>query len=372
MMKAQAKVAIQPYGATVDSKGILWAPAVDDGTLGYFDTTKPANVGTTRRPNPRGGYGIGMDRDQNVWVGGYSSGVAHRYTPDRSNGFNNLGLGYFTTYTNVGIDNGANGCQGRGIAADSRTMQSYWVWMACHVAPYIVRIPGDTPLPKGADQQVDGRAFPAIKIAGGEICGAGIDVEQNVWGIASAGAFATRIKVDKMGVPTPPNLAGNPGTGCPLAGGDTCSTAMQGVDAQTTAYTYSDFSGFGLRNFTIPRGSYTYVIQGCDPKNAQDGTKWMRFYWDADVPPNTSLSVRFRSGEVPMPDASWTGWSSPHTISPVDLTIVAEVAAPATWVQVGFDFTTMARNASPKLKGFQIAYECLGVPGVAPAGDRRR
>src|SRR5207249_268115 len=90
-IKATTQVATGVYGATVDSSGILWAAAIGDGRLRYFDTGNPAATGTTRGANGFGlnAYGITMDRDQNVWQGGWTNQDAFRYTPDRSNGFNN-------------------------------------------------------------------------------------------------------------------------------------------------------------------------------------------------------------------------------------------------------------------------------------------
>ena len=46
-------------------------------------------------------------------------------------------------------------------------------------------------------------------------------------------------------------------------------------------YTYSDFTGFGLRNFTRPAGTYTYVIQGCNGQNPDTQCQ----------PPSTSCQV---------------------------------------------------------------------------------
>src|SRR5262249_53815493 len=159
-----------------------------------------------------------------------------------------------------GASNGAGGCMGRGIAADSRTMQKYWVWMACHDAPYIVRIDGSIPAPMGMDRVVDGRTMPAIHVPGSAICGAGVDVQQNIWAISSGPAIATRIVVDQNGNPTAPDLTGSPGgAGCPVGKGDFCGLGMKSVDQGVTGYTYSDFTGFGLRNFTTPKGEYTFV-----------------------------------------------------------------------------------------------------------------
>ena len=65
------------------------AAIINGGRLGYFDTRQPARAGTTRAPvgYAINAYGIALDRDQNVWQGGWTSGNAYRYTPDRPRGF---------------------------------------------------------------------------------------------------------------------------------------------------------------------------------------------------------------------------------------------------------------------------------------------
>src|SRR5262249_13221112 len=125
LTKAQAQVGPSPYGATVDGSGYLWADEVGGPNLYYFDTPAPAKSATARNAsfNVTGAYGITLDRDQNIWLGGYPDGNAYRYTPDRSNGFAKLGSGFWTRINNPG----GVGNVGRGIAADSRTKQDFWV-----------------------------------------------------------------------------------------------------------------------------------------------------------------------------------------------------------------------------------------------------
>ncbi len=355
--KAAGQVPGQPYGAAIDANGILWAPGVGGG-LFFLDTKNPATAGAARPSNPGGGYGITLDRDQNVWVGGYPTPHAMRYTPDRSNGTANLGNGFWTIVTNPGAAHGSGGCQGRGIAADSRTQQNFFVWMACHGAPYIVRVDGNIPLPVGADKTVDGSNMPAIQVGGGSICGAGVDVQQNVWAIASSPALATRILVDANGTPTQPDLGGGPGAGCPVGKGDFCGLGMAGVDPNTTGYTYSDFTGFGLRNFTTPKGEFSYIHKGCDGMD----TKWLRLEWDGDVPPNTTLTARLRAGNTPTPDQSWGQFIGPFNMSPADLD--GMIMPPgAKYVQVKFNLGTTDKTTTPKLKVYRIVWECSNVPG---------
>ena len=358
-IKAQGHVKTNPYGAVIDSKGILWATTGGGSPLTYLDTGNPANDDVVRLPpGGHGGYGMTLDRDSNVWLGGYPTAHAFRYTPKRGGTFHDLGQGFWTTVQNVGVGNGAGGCQGRGIAADSRTPQTYFVWMACHTVPFIVRIDGSAiPLPVGKDVDVDGSAMPAIQVGGNTIMGAGVDVQQNVWAVAGGGSVATRILVDNAGKPTQPSLAGSPGGGCPVGAGDYCSMTFNGVGSDPSPYTYSDFTGFGLRNFTTPKGAYQYLLKGC---GANSTTNWKTIVWDGTTPPNTSLTARVRTGDTPFPTNLWGGWSNPALASPADISAV--MPNPAQYLQVEFDFATTDRAATPKLKSFTVYYECGGPP----------
>jgi hypothetical protein len=367
LVKAQANVGpldpgVGPYGAVVDAQGILWTDEVTGPGLFYFDTKNPAVVGKVRTPAyDVHFYGIGIDRDQNVWMGGHPDGNAYRYTPDRSNGFAKLGDGYYTKVVNPG----GVGDIGRGIAADSRSPQKYFVWMGRH-PNYVMRIPAsDIPLPKGMDVTVDGSKYLAIPVAGQAPAGAGVDTDQNIWGVSTTGSVATRIKVDVNGNPTLPNIANcNTTAGCPAAGSDCCPLRF-GNNTDPGPYTYSDFTGFGLRNLTKPKGSYSYVQKGCDDGLGNKDTKWMAVAWDADVPLNTQIVVKARTGNTPLPDQTWGAWTTTWGTTPADLQsggLMPNLQSDG-YIQVEFDFSTMTNNASPKLKSFDILFECNNVPG---------
>src|SRR5262249_9173899 len=125
LTKDDTHVGNQPYGVAIDSSSYAWAPPLGAGKMCYFDTKNP-KVNTDCARDPQGGemngYGVSLDRDQNIWFGGFGSGNAYRYTPDRTNGFKNLGMGAWVTVTRPGANNTGNGgfSTHRGVAADSR------------------------------------------------------------------------------------------------------------------------------------------------------------------------------------------------------------------------------------------------------------
>ena len=330
----------QPYGLAIDAAGYGWAGPLAGGSLCYFDTHNPKNVGCAR--GSANGYGITLDRDQNVWLG-YGVG---RYTPDRSNGFKNLGNGF---WTNIGTN-------GIGIAADSRSPMKYYVWSCSNNS--VLRIPAsDLPLPKGADQTIQPNGWLSIQMS---CYGVGVDNDQNIWGVPHSGVI-TRAITDKNGdVPKQP-VAGAPmgNNRCPA--GDTC-------DLTASHYTYSDFTGFGLRNFTRPVGSYSVVVKGClDDQGVVGDTTWAQAQWDADVPPNSSLIVHVRSGSTPVPDNTWGNWTADANASPLLLGNGALVPnAPDQmgdgYLQIEFVLKSLDHKATPKLKSFDVGFHCKIIP----------
>jgi hypothetical protein len=336
-----------PYGVAVDATGIAWAPPLGGGKLCYFDTKKPSQIGCAR--GNAQGYGITLDRDQNVWVG---SGVA-RYTPDRSNGFKNLGQGWWTTISGLG---------GIGIAADSRNANSYFVY-SCN-GNGVTQIPASTIKPMKMDQSVAPNGWAHITMP---CYGVGVDSDQNVWGVSMG--MSTRALLDNKGnIVMQPTVNGPPKGNNKCPAGDSCPNAG--------AYTYSDFTGFGLRNFTRPSGTYQYLVKGCSDKdgNPQD-TQWWTVNYDADVPPNTTLTVHAKSGDssnLNHPSWSTAMWTVDGNMSPFSLQgPLTPNLSPAnpndvvhdSWLLVEFVFKTQAQNATPLLKNFDVTFKCSTIPG---------
>jgi hypothetical protein len=351
-VKDETTLQCQPYGFVIDAQEIGWAANLGPGGC-YWDTKNVANVGTIRNSTVGGqsSYGISMDRDQNIWFGG----GAARYTPVRNGSFADLGQGYWTVIDNIGSS---------GVAVDSRSPNAYFAYF---VGAKLWQVPASTiPLPKGMDVSVSGLGFPTVPIDGDAGKGVDITVDGNVV-VSSAGtmiASLTRVPVDAKGNMTAPKLNAPPQGNnlCPT--GDNCRyTDRQG--AILHPYTYSDFTGYALRNFTLPKGAYSYIQPGCLISGLPDGeTRWISVGWDADVPPNTTLTLRVRSGSTPVPGNTWGPWTPDFNVSPADL-VGGMVLIPnnkdSSYLQVEFDFATMDKNLSATLKSFYILHECNGV-----------
>ncbi|MSP60560.1 MAG: hypothetical protein EXR72_09520 [Myxococcales bacterium] len=359
---AQLPNGCQPYGLVVDSAGYGWSGNLSEPPLCYFNTKKTSEVGQARPPTvgTQEGYGIALDRDQNVWLACLSFGAC-RYTPDRQNGFAGLGKGYWTMVSQPGTKGGAGG-YGIGIAVDSRAPNLYFAWMAGDNR--VVRIPASAlALPGGKDVLVDGAAYPSVTV-GGDGKGVGVDRDQNVWNVSGSGdpqAGATRILVDAAGKMTAPDIQSQPKGQNLCPAGDRC--AHQGNNPwDPQPYTYSDFTGFGLRNFTKPKGTYSYLVKGC----MSGDTKWVKVAWDSDVPPNTTLGLRARSGKTAVPDNTWGAWSPIFAATPADLVGGMPLGmnpSDSGYLQIQFELATTQKGASPRLRGFEVAYSCGGTPG---------
>ena len=358
-METQNGVAPTPYGAAVDKYGILWAPNSSTKHLFYFDTKNPSNQGMVTFPDAVGGgfYGIAIDGYkevdpstgdtvdiQQVWLGDVGGTGAFRYRPKRDGTFAGLSQG---TWAYAAFEGGPT--RGRGIGVDNRSPTSY-VWVALDGYPswtgHIGRIPFD--IPDGTTTLL--ATDHTWDTTQGMTTGAGVAFDGDIWGINQNSSSAVHFKVDDQG-----NVVGGPDI-VPL---DDKPTAPENFCGQSNCkphpYTYSDFTGFGLRNFTNPQGYYSWQQEGhCEPGR----TRFLRVEWDAFTPTGTGITVSVRTGDTQaqLEAAPWIGtWdSSPAVLEddpgPLD-------PNPTDHIEVLFELATQ-NDDSPKLKSFQIIAVC--------------
>ncbi len=326
---------INVYGCAVDGHGILWVSdirGVGFGRTIYFDTTDPSNMGTFVE-NPWGGhYGVTVDSEQNIWFAGCWTRNVVRYRPDRTS-FSTLNQGVWTQ-----VRTGEEGHipdHTRGMAADLRG----WIWAAA-TPGWIYRIPQS--LPDGDHSWAEAAAHGAMRIdrnLGGGMIGVGIDFNGHVWGMSFNNSTATRVDLDVNGDPV-----------------DLDSNFYQ-IPVGANPYTYSDFTGYGLRNFVRPRGTYRYILEGCPPEN---DTKWLRVEWDATTPGGTSVGLRVRTGNEVSSFGDWFGvWETSPAIleDPPQGPIWPD---PARYIQVEFELSSQNQEISPVLHGFVVVRDCTG------------
>ncbi len=370
-------VAARPYGAAIDQTGILWAPNVENLTLYYADTNNTANIGKVSPPGSIAGasgfYGIAIDGYttavtpggpqmlmQDIWIATLSSPHMVRYSPYRAGGFSGLGAGKWTDFTWTG----ATG-NGRGVGVDNRSPTSF-AWLALDGSNALgqVAVNANFVVPDGT-AALQNITLPNTQVhstnGGVTTLGSGVAADLDLWGVnqsndatSTTPTNATHFHVDSAGNVTAPTAADQ------VRLDDNGLTPGGVAHRAPYPYTYSDFTGFGLRNFTNPHGSYTYIWTGCGVGK----TKWIAVTWDADTPPGTSIGMKARSSDdkTTFSTATFTG---NYTTSPADLLNAppsggaALTPNPSGFLQVEFDLTTTDKNTTPALKSYTVIYECV-------------
>jgi hypothetical protein len=331
------------YGCMADQYHIVWSTDIGTsygstswtGSLTYFQTLNPNGVGGVMRAKDSTGkqwkdasgdyrhYGISVDGNANVWLGGYSSYWVLRYKPDRTS-FSTLGNG---TWARIDMP---SGFYTRGIAADARGK----VWVAIQDGGYIARIPQN--IADGRHDYTKMTDYWALKAD--TVIGVGVDFSGNVWGIGYKNGTASRLDVDSTGA------VKTPATG-----------TTKSVTVGTNPYTYSDFTGYGLINFVRPSGRYIYELKPC-PSGVK--AQWKQVDWTATTPTSTSISVRVRSGDT---ETSFGSWSQVFTSSPAAIGPKASGAItpnPSYLLEVEFTLSTSDKSHVPILNDYTVTYTC--------------
>jgi hypothetical protein len=337
---------IGPYGAAVDGSQRLWVVHYPQSPikLALIDTltgnliTDTLSPPTTVDSNGGDNYGMGVDGKQRVWMAGYGSGaVAFRY--DHGPGLSATpGTWTKFDFSTIASNTGTNMTQSRGIAADDQGV----VWMSgdastAGAAAMLIGFDAETGAVKtvstGGNFLVDATATPAP--ASSTSIGVGLDSNNNVWVNNYSG---NAMKVDRN-------------TGA--------VTKCQQQPPGSCLYTYSDFTGYELRHFTAPRGTYQQDFQGCGPQ-----TSFLTLSWDATQnPPTTQIQAYVKVGAT-LADLSnpATTQYGPFTTSPINLT---QSGVPTTfqYIRVIFVLTSADKVSTPVLKDFYITWSCTGTIG---------
>ncbi|MDP1828562.1 MAG: hypothetical protein Q8L48_35175 [Archangium sp.] len=308
-----------PYGAIVDRLQRLWVVEPGVAHLALINTVTGALVSQTIQNTPEcQAYGIGIDGKNRVWLPGWTLGpFACRY--DHSTG----------TWTKFDFSaarspQGTSFEWGRGIAVD--TMGRVFMSGYGGATAQLIRFDAETGavIPFGTAQFID----MSDANTGGSI-GVGLDADGHPWVNNSSGNAS---KVD--------NVTG----------------AVTRTPQQPPGlYTYSDFTGYQLRNFTAPRGTYRKDFEACDADN-----EWRTLTWDALTPPNTSIQVFVKAANTQAELASSTLVRyGPFSTSPVDL---VNAGVPRTkFLRVEFVLRSVDGQSTPVLRGFNLVWLCGGI-----------
>jgi hypothetical protein len=280
-----------------------------------------------------GNYGIGVDGKDRVWLAGWSAGAkAFRYDHPRGVG-STLGTWDSYDFSNAVSQINTKIGRARGIAADDQGI----IWMSSDLnanngnASQLIAFNGDTGALKRFNYPNVGMVdfIDATDSLTNQAIGVGLDTDGNAW-VNNRSGNAMRISRD---------------TGVILR------TKQQGPGL----YTYSDFTGYQLRNFTAPLGSFrqTFAAPECGTE-----TIWRYLVWDALVPPKTSMQAFVTVSNDLAELTNPTLRKGPFTSSPADLR--AAGVPKGRFLRVEFVLRSEDRQSqlTPKLKSFDVNYEC--------------
>lgn len=322
-----------PYGFALDGMGNLWISTRAGNWLGRLDTNRCVDEASCagavcqgegpgfddcvkqRIPAPVLPYGITVDFNQRVWLGG--SDVA-RYTPTAAPG---------SRWQASGLPYG--GIAVHGIAADAEG----WVWGGAQ-GNGVVRIEANDP---GHWQAVAGTTGMPNK-------GMAVDADGKIWCIRYNDA-ATVI---------------TPG---PAIGDNVVDTGAATYGPGLLRYTYSDMTGLQLRLATNPRGYYRHIYEGC----ATGVTSWGDVRWDADTPTGTTVLFRVRTADT-RADLDTADWvlvaTTPPDASPasIDAALTAAGVTPGRFLMLEIVLQAERSSATevitPVVRTSEVTHTC--------------
>jgi hypothetical protein len=241
----------EPYGAAIDSQGILWYPTrgCQDGYCEQHIqsiNTRTNVVGpVVRNTVCNDHYGIAIDLQNRVWVACAHHGTYRmaRYTPS------------------TGAWAGASGITGytRSVTIDSAGN----VWVSSHSdwwnsgTSWVHRFNADT---------IGSRTAWTIPGCNGAI-GIGADYNDNIWVACNTSSNAVML---------------DPRTG-----------ATASVPVGANPYIYSDFTGNLRALVTSPEGSYIRLYDGRFSCAAGQNVDWSQLYYDASASAAETTRIRF-------------------------------------------------------------------------------
>lgn len=361
------------YGLALDGRGNLWIAAqkteqtgsmnVDNGAFGRVDTARcvddtcddepacitrcsptscpdtcddalleriePLEDGFDETTSAMSSYGVTVDCNQRVWLGGAYGGIGvKRYDP-LADADARLSLVPMVAGTDF---NGVNG-----IAADANG----FVWGAA----------GDEGVWRIDSDSLD---FQQVTGTGGsdfQAKGIAIDRQGKVWAIPLRQSYA-------MVITPGPTLAE--------------ATVEKPMDGFVGPYTYSDMSGEQRRLAANEPGSYRQMFEGCADDQL---TKWSELTWDVDTPMGTTVVFRGRSAAsiADLEDAEWFNIAAlPGRDGPRDLpTLIAaadqehgqyfEIDVQLITTELGGtskDGCSVSPATTPRVKSFSVTHEC--------------
>jgi hypothetical protein len=165
-----------------------------------------------------------------------------------------------------------------------------------------------------------------------------------VWTVNQETSNASRLHIDDA-------------TGEPAAHPDT-GNIVDVFPVGRLPYTYSDFTGLGLRTVTRPSGEYRVPIQGCA---GTDKAHWMNIAWGATTPAGTSVEIYVRAGDdlATLNSAPIYG---PWLVSPADLQQPPGPVPDSRYILLIIRLISEDRETTPIVHSYSVDWACPGEP----------
>ncbi len=286
-------IGMSTYGFTIDRQGIIWIASNSQSYgIGAFDTGTNTFLGRWTVPGCGLSYGIAVDASGNVWFGTWTCGTLGRL--DRA--LFDAGTIRFDQYGS-GLSNT------RGVAVDSDGT----IWLASSGNNRLARF-------DASGTQLGNSATCSTPI------GVGVASDGSIWSMCYSDDLAQRWSP--------------------------AGSLLGSVPVGDAPYSYSDMTGFQLRAFTAPSGTWT---QSMDCGFAGCGYEAIR--WSAIVPADTTLTVRARTREA---GGAWSAWTPSYSTSPAD---TSSALPDGQFLEIEITMTTSADEVTPVLTSLSVDWQ---------------
>ncbi len=246
------------YGFAIDSKGYLWSSRLDDNYSGA-ENRKIFNINTNKNPGENGffntfnfpykSYGLVVDANDNVWYGGWADNDIKKLTYNSS--ANTISV---ASFTHAGMETP------RGIAVDSNNN----IWTACSTSNTLEKFTSS------------GVHLGSFSTRGTAPIGVGVDSENHIWVVNNGSNNTVEFNND--------------------------GSHRRTYNVGAAPYSYSDITGFNLRNIVTSSGSFKTIIDTVRVDAQYDSVRVT-----GDTPNNSTIRVRARvSNDL----NNWSSWSN--------------------------------------------------------------
>lgn len=279
-----------PYGAAIDKNGILWSASLGWG-IEKVDTNTRTSLASF---SLGGGYGIAVDADGIVWEGAYGNGGVNRFDP--------------VTSTNQYIPS-AGATAGRGVCVAPNGN----VWVALGYG---------SPNHNVAKYDKNGNLLAVYDNVGNNPCGVGTDFDGNILVVCQDTSDVYKLN-------------------------EADGSLIWRVPVGATPYTYSDFTGYAIRNLTQKTGTWTTVFD-----SGLAGMAWGKASYNCSTPGASLVGVQVRAADstADLASQSWLTVLNDQDFGPINGQFIETKARLTTTTEdspVLYDITVRAANHPP-------------------------